>query len=489
MFLGIDLGTSSVKVILVNEAQEIIASSEYPFTVQRPHESWSEQAPSQWLAGTVKAIDSLKEQNPQALSEVEAIGLSGQQHGAVLLDDKGEVLRPCMLWNDTRSEAECALFEARFPGCREIIGTITMPSFTAPKLLWVKQHEPEIFARTRHVLLPKAWLRYALTGMMCEEMSDASGSAWLDVGKRRWSGAALEATGLDISQMPELCEGSDRAGTLKSDYVSLWGMKKAPVFAGGAGDNAAGAVGLGAINHGDAFLSLGTSGVLWMTSAQYNPFPQAAIHTFCHALPHKWHHMGVMLSAAASFKWWATICGISEKELLAELPGEIRAPSPVLFAPYLSGERTPYNDGTVRGGFIGLSQNVTRADMTQSVLEGVAFSFRDALEGFRATGEVPHKADVIGGGSRSLLWTQILASVMNLPLSQVKHGEQGGAFGAARLARLALTGEKSETVCTPPTRLNLVEPEAALVASYEKAYQRYRLLYPALSSFSGRNAH
>ncbi|MDF7674704.1 xylulokinase [Acetobacteraceae bacterium ESL0709] len=483
MFLGIDLGTSSVKAVLVDSSQNIVAVASHPFTVQRPYEGWSEQEPSQWLEGTVKAVRRLMELAPAALSDVEAVGLSGQQHGAVFLDEKGRVLRPCMLWNDTRSEVECGLFEARFPGCRSVLGSMVMPSFTAPKVLWVARHEPEIFARTKHILLPKAWLRYALTGLMCEEMSDASGTAWLDIGKRNWSSEALEATGLKKKQMPELCEGSDRAGTLKAEYVALWGMKKAPIFAGGAGDNAAGAMGLGAINDGDAFVSLGTSGVLWMTSSQYHPYPEAAIHTFCHALPEKWHHMGVMLSAAASFKWWSGVSGAPETTLLAELPAEIRTPSSVLFAPYLSGERTPYNDGRVKGAFIGLSHNVTRADLTQAVLEGVAFSFRDALEAIRKTGDVPHAADVIGGGSRSLLWTQIMASVMNLPLYQIQNGDQGGAFGATRLARIALTGEDSKTVCKPPERINLISPHEELVQSYDDAYRRYRKLYPALSGF------
>ncbi|QHI95552.1 xylulokinase [Aristophania vespae] len=483
MFIGIDIGTSGIKALLVDEKQNIIGSWTEPLTVRRLHPSWSEQDPDQWLKAIYHTLDMLQDQYPQEVSLVEAIGLSGQQHGAVFLDEKGQVLRPCILWNDTRADKECAIFENRFPDGPKILGSITMPSFTAPKVLWVAKNEPEIFSKTRHVLLPKAWVRYALTGIMAEDMSDASGTAWLDVKKRSWSEAALKASGINMSYMPDLCEGTDRAGYLKADLASRWKMKKRPIFAGSAGDNAAGAIGLGAINKGDSFVSLGTSGVLWMTTDSYCPNPETAIHTFCHALPNRWHQMGVMLSAAASFKWWADLCHEKEETLLAELPKTIKEPSPVLFAPYLAGERTPYNDGRVRGGFVGLTQDATRAQMTQAVLEGVAYSFRDAFEGFLKTGQAPLTADVIGGGSKSTLWVSIIASVLNMPLNKIKHGEQGGAFGAARLARLALTGEKIEEVCTSPERINCIKPDKELKQAYAENYKRYRLLYPALKAF------
>ncbi|GBQ11342.1 xylulokinase [Swaminathania salitolerans] len=482
MYIGIDLGTSGVKAVLVDAAQNVVASRTERLSVSRPHAGWSEQDPESWYEATLRALDALRADHPDAVSAVRGIGLSGQQHGAVLLDEAGGVLRPCILWNDTRAETECSLFEHRFPMCRQITGNIAMPGFTAPKILWVARHEPALFARTRHVVLPKAWLRFRMSGALIEDMSDASGSLWLDTGRRLWSDAALEATGLRLASMPRLVEGTDPAGHLSAELAARWGMKTPPVFAGGAGDNAAGAVGLGAIRTGDAFLSLGTSGVIWVTTDRFHPGGQHAIHAFCHAVPGQWHQMGVTLSAAASLAWWSRVTGLDEKSLLDELPDRPEKPSPVLFAPYLSGERTPHNDGTIRGGFVGLTQDTTRAEMTQAVLEGVAFSFRDALEGLAASGTRVTEADVIGGGSRAPLWTAILASVLNVTLHRLAHGEQGGAFGAARLARLAVTGEPVETVCTPPERVAAIAPDPGLIAPYGQAYARYRALYPALRS-------
>lgn len=484
MFLGIDLGTSGIKILLIDQDQKEIAAHTEKLTLSRPSLGWSEQDPEAWWRASCKALDYLAETHPQALSEVVAIGLSGQQHGAVLLDSKGEVLRPCILWNDSRAETECALFEMRFPQSRYITGNMAMAGFTAPKLLWVARHEPEIFARTSHILLPKAWLRYRMTGEMLEDMSDASGTLWLDTGKRIWSDAALEATGLSLKNMPDLCEGTDKAGKLKAEFAQRWGMKTQPIFAGSAGDNAAGAVGLGATNPGSMFLSLGTSGVLWATQNQFYPQTQSAIHSFCHTLPQRWHQMGVMLSAASALHWWSDICGLDEQTLLAELPDEINSPSPVLFAPYLSGERTPHHDARIRGGFVGLSHDTHRAQLTQAVIEGVGFAFRDALEGLRAASIGTMEADVIGGGSKSRIWVSLLSSILGIHLHRLRHGEHGGAFGAARLARLAYTNEDIETICTSPERLETLEPQQELQASYHMAYQRYRNLYPSLTPFN-----
>ncbi|MBS1089660.1 xylulokinase [Gluconobacter wancherniae] len=482
MFIGIDVGTSGIKVLLVDEAQKVVASHTEKLVVSRPHEGWSEQNPEDWWTATCSAIDALHASHPREVGAVKGIGLSGQQHGAVLMGRNNEVLRPCMLWNDTRAETECTVFERRFPQSRQITGNIAMPGFTAPKVLWVARHEADIFSQVRHVLLPKAWLRFRMTGDMIEDMSDASGTLWLDTGKRMWSDAALECCGLRLQHMPELCEGTAVAGRLNADLAQRWGMAERPVFAGSAGDNAAGAVGLGAVRANDAFISLGTSGVVWMTTDSYYPGGNAAIHSFCHAVPATWHQMGVTLSAAASLAWWSGIAGKSEAQLLAELPEAPQAPSPVMFAPYLSGERTPHNDGTIRGGFIGLSQSTTRAQMTQAVLEGVAFSFRDAVEGLAASGLSFQEADVIGGGSQSALWTSIIASILDVKLHRLAHGEQGGAFGAARLARIAVTNESVQDVCMPPERVASIEPDSTLNGAYRQAYLRYREVYPALRS-------
>jgi xylulokinase len=351
-----------------------------------------------------------------------------------------------------------------------------MPGFTAPKLSWVRKHEPEIFARIATVLLPKAWLRLCLSGEMVEEMSDASGTLWLDVGARAWSERLLAATGLPLSAMPRLVEGTAPAGRLRPALAARWGMPAPPVLAGGAGDNAAGAVGLGAVAPGSAFVSLGTSGVLWATTERFRPYPAGAVHAFCHAVPGMWHQMGVTLSAAASLAWWAGIAGRPEAELVAEIGPSVDGPSEALFLPYLSGERTPHNDGDLRGMFAGLSHGTSRAALTQAVLEGVAFSIRDCMDALAASGTVIREADAIGGGSRSDTWLTILASVLGIPLHRTSAGEHGAVLGAARLGRLAATGEAPEVMCTVPERVGSFRPEARLLERYRYRLEAYREL-------------
>ena len=479
MFLGLDFGTSAVKALLVDGAQHVLAATAAPLPVSRPAPGHSEQDPASWWQALLDVVDELKAARPRELAAVQAIGLSGQMHGAILLDAAGEVLRPAILWNDVRATVECVELEAARPDLRQITGNAAMPGFTAPKLLWIRRHEPDIFARTSKVLLPKAWVRYRMTGEMIEEMSDASGSLWLETGARDWSDAALAATGLSRDAMPRLVEGNAPAGTLIPELAARWGMRRPPILAGGAGDNAAGAVGLGAIAAGDAFLSLGTSGVLFATTDRFIPYPQAAVHAFCHALPHTWHQTGVTLSAAASLAWWAGVAGRSEAELLAGLTLP-RSPGTVLFLPYLSGERTPHNSGAIRGAFAGLSQDTDRDAMTQAVLEGVAFSLRDCLDALAASGTHISEADVIGGGSRSSVWIGILASVLGITLHRLADGEHGSAFGAAHLARLAATGEDPAAICTKPRRLEAFAPDATLTGAYAARLARYRALYPAV---------
>ncbi len=484
MYLGIDLGTSGIKAVLVDETEILRASHTEALDISRPHPGWSEQAPEDWWQATLRALDAISASHPAEMAAVRGIGLSGQMHGAVLLDASGAPLRPAILWNDTRSELECRELEASFPALRQIAGNPAMPGFTAPKLLWLRKHEPDCFARARTVLLPKAYLRFRLTGAFIEEMSDASGTLWLDVGARAWSEAALAATGLTLAQMPQLVEGSAPAGQLTDDLRRRWGLAKAPVLAGGAGDNAAGAVGLGAIRPGSAFVSLGTSGVLWATTDRFRPNPDATVHAFCHALPGLWHQMGVTLSAAACLAWWSGVAQEKEPSLLQALPEVPVGPSAATFLPYLSGERTPHNDGAIRGAFIGLSADTSRAALTQAVLEGVAFSFRDCLDALRSAGTVITEADVIGGGSRSGTWITILASVLGITLHRLADGEHGGAFGAARLGRLAATGEDPAALCTPPRRLAAIAPVPALQQAYEARLTQYRALYPALKAAS-----
>ena len=479
--LGIDIGTSSVKVVLVQDDQ-VLASASHPLTVSRPHPGWSEQAPEDWWRATCAGFDELRARHGKELADVVAIGLSGQMHGATLLDATGAVLRPCMLWNDGRSEPQCATLAARMPTLQAVTGNIAMPGFTAPKLMWVAEHEPEVFARVATVLLPKAYVRFRLSGDKVEDMSDASGTLWLDVGRRDWSDTALAATGLTRAQMPRLVEGNAVSGVLSPDLVRRWGFKTAPLIAGGAGDNAAGAVGLGAVNAGDAFVSLGTSGVLWATTAHFAPNPGRAVHAFCHALPDAWHQMGVLLAAASALSWWAGVCGLAEADLLEEIAADA-APSPVWFMPYLNGERTPHNDARVRAGFLGLDAGTTRPQMTLAVLEGVAYAIRDAQQALAGAGTVLAEADLIGGGARSPLWSQLMADVLDLPLHAVADSELGCALGAARLARMAAGAGLA--IATKPQRLRSYLPRADRAALHAARHAEWQQLYPLARQVAG----
>src|SRR6185369_8975351 len=325
----------------------------------------SEQDPDAWVAAAVGAVDDLAAAHPCEVAQVRGIGLSGQMHGATLLGADGRPLRPAILWNDGRSHAECAELERLCPQLHAISGNIAMPGFTAPKLLWVAHHEPEVFAKLAKVLLPKAYVRYRLTGEMVEDMSDAAGTLWLDVGRRCWSETVLEATGLGLHHMPRLVEGSEPSAVLSAAFAQRWGMAPGVVVAGGAGDCAASAIGLGAIAPGDAFLSLGTSGVLFRVTDRFAPAPATAVHAFCHALPGLWHQMGVMLAAAASLAWLSDVMATPAAALLAPLGETVRGPSPVKFLPYLDGERTPHNDAAAGGAFVGLRGATGRDQIVQ----------------------------------------------------------------------------------------------------------------------------
>jgi xylulokinase len=474
--LGIDLGTSGVKLALVADDDTVLATVTRPLAVQRPAPGHSEQDPADWWAATCHGLDELRATAGAHLAATEAIALSGQMHGATLLDAAGDVLRPCILWNDGRAQAECAELEATFPGLRAVTGNLAMPGFTAPKLLWLRRHEPAVFRRVARVLLPKAWLAWRLTGQAVEEMSDASGTLWLDVAARRWSPAALAACGLGEQHMPRLVEGSAVAGELRPEWVQRWGFKRAPLVAGGAGDCAAGAVGVGAVHPGDAFVSLGTSGVLWATTPGFAPNPARAVHAFCHAVPGTWHQMGVLLNAASALAWWAGVCGRPEAELVAEAEALAPLARPPLFAPYLAGERTPHNHTALRGGFAELAPDSSRAALTQAVLEGVAYALADCQAALADAGTRLVEASVIGGGARSAHWVQTLADVLAIPLHQVADSEHGCALGAARLARMAAGGGLA--VARPAKRLRSFEPRPAAVARHHEQRARWQRLAP-----------
>ncbi|MBV2144981.1 xylulokinase [Falsochrobactrum sp. TDYN1] len=483
MYLGLDLGTSGVKALLIDDDQNPIGSAHGDLDLSRPHPGWSEQDPAQWIKACESAIDGLRSAYPKEFSSISGIGLSGQMHGATLLDESGQVLRPCILWNDTRSYEEAAELDAD-PAFRAITGNIVFPGFTAPKLVWVARNEADIFARTRKILLPKDYLRLWLSGEYFSDMSDSSGTSWLDMGARRWSPELLAKTGLDESHMPKLVEGSDPAGQLRAELAAKWGLANHPVIAGGAGDNAASACGMGTVRPGHAFVSLGTSGVLFAANGSYQPKPESAVHAFCHALPNTWHQMGVILSAASALDWYSHIVGTTPQALDAALGKQLQRPGGVTFLPYLSGERTPHNDAKIRGVFTGLEHETDRNAMTQAVLEGVAFAIRDNLAALQSAGTEITSLIAVGGGSRSEYWLKAIATALDVPILLPEEGDFGAAFGAARLGLIAATGADPFVICTQPATARAIEPERALRAAYDEAYQRYHALYPALHALA-----
>jgi xylulokinase len=491
MFIGIDLGTSSVKAVLVNRQGDLVASASTALTLSHPLPRWSEQDPAAWWQATLDSVDALladaKKQGVD-LSDIAGIGLSGQMHGATLLDAQDEVLRPAILWNDGRCDVECAELE-KVPNFRAITGNLAMPGFTAPKLMWVRKHEPDIFGRIAKVLLPKDYLRLKLTGEYASDMSDAAGTLWLDVAKRAWSDEMLAACGLDRSQMPSLHEGNQVTGQLRAELAERWGTKRLPVAAGG-GDNASGAVGVGIVRPGQAMLSLGTSGVFFAVSDGFLSRPEQAVHSFCHALPNTWHLMSVMLNAASCLDFTARMAAYDDVPALlgdAEAAKAIQADGP-WFLPYLSGERTPHNDSYARGGFVGLSSNTQRADLANATLEGVGFGLLDGVLAVQAAGLNTEDITVIGGGSRSAYWIQMLADILGKPLQQRVGGDVGPALGAARLAHLAVDSSASlADVCPSPKLISSFDPVASRHAFFrEQRYPLFQKLYPQLQPlFSG----
>lgn len=477
-FLGIDLGTSGLRGLLVDSGGRPIASTERHYPVSHPQSGWSEQDPADWIAALEGAVAELRDRHPE-FSALRGIGVAGHMHGATLLDEGDRVIRPCILWNDTRSHAEAARLDAT-PGVRDLSGNIVFPGFTAPKLEWVREHEPEHHARVARVLLPAAFLNLYLTGDHVSDMSDAAGTSWLDTAKRDWSDALLGAGHMRRDQMPRLVEGSAPAGHLRDDLARAWGLSHPVVVAGGAGDNAAAACGIGAMKEGQGFVSLGTSGVLLAARDGYHPAPETALHTFCHAVPNTWYQMGVMLSATDSLNWLSRITGARPADLTADLGDELRAPGPVRFLPYLSGERTPHNDAAIRGAFTGLGSGTTRDDLTRAVLEGVAFGLRDSHQALRETGARLDRIMAIGGGARSRYWLRVIATTLDATLTLPADGEFGAALGAARLGMAAAGGGSIADIMTAPDVIEEIAPDAALRDRFEAGYQAFRAAYPAI---------
>jgi xylulokinase len=484
MYLGIDLGTSGVKVLLLSAQQAVVATADAALTVQRPQPNWSEQDPQDWWQALELAIADLRAKAEFDFKRITAIGLSGQMHGAVVLNQHQQVIRPAIIWNDGRSMAQCAQLEINEPNSRVITGNIAMPGFTAPKLLWMREHEPQLFKQIATVLLPKDWLRFKLTGQMFSDLSDASGTLWLDVGQRKWSQAMLAASGLRLSQMPELVEGNEVAGTLSVDIAQRWGLLENIVMVvGGGGDNAASADGLGITEPGQGFISLGTSGVIFQVTHSFVPNPAQAIHSFAHALPKRWHQMAVMLSAASALTWAARLTQSRNESMLLTasdgLTDQQRMSAPV-FLPYLSGERTPHNNPDASGVLLGLRHEHDAAAVGYAVMEGVSFGLLDGFNAMHRDG-ASRALSLVGGGAAHDAWGQLLSDLLSLPIERPENAAVAAALGAARLAWLCHSKQSASSL-KPSVVQQRWEPSAARKQVLMQRYERFCGAYP-LTSF------
>ncbi len=467
--VGLDVGTTGVKAVAISPGGEVIAKAEAEYPLSMPHPGWAEQDPEDWWRGTQVALEAL------GADGVRGIGLAGQMHGLVALDSDLQVLRPAILWNDQRTAAECAEIEHRLghEGLIRLTGNRALPGFTAPKLLWLRTHEPEVFSRIAHVLLPKDFVRLRLTGELATDVADASGTLLFDVAARGWSDEVLVALDLPREWLPQALESPAVSGATSAGV---------PVAAG-AGDQAAGALGVGVDRPGPLSVVLGTSGVVFAALPEFAADPEARVHAFCHAVPDGWHAMGVMLSAAASLRWFRD--ALAPGEDYAALAAEAERSDPgadgVTFLPYLAGERTPHADPAARAAFVGLSQRHGRGALVRAVLEGVAYGLRDSLELLAELGVEPEAGRASGGGARSELWLRIVASVLGIPLERTAV-EEGAAYGAALLGGVAgdVFQDVHEAVAACVRVRDTVEPDPAWREAYEQGYSRFRALYPAL---------
>ncbi len=474
VLFGIDVGTSAVKGLAISDAGEVLATEEAPYPLSTPRPGWSEQDPEDWWRATEAVLATLE----RKAGAPAGIGLSGQMHGLVALDENDDVIRPAILWNDQRTQAECDEIEETIGLDRliELTGNRALTGFTAPKILWVRNHEPDNYARIAHVLLPKDYVRLRLTGEHATDVSDASGMLLLDVANRAWSDEVLQALDIDPAWLANVLESPTISGTTTEGGV--------PVAAGG-GDQAAGAVGVGVDRKGPVSVALGTSGVVFAALDAFAANPEARVHAFCHAVPGAWHAMGVMLSAAGSLSWWrhASAPETDYDTLLNEAAAWPAGAEGLLFLPYLAGERTPYADPDARGAFVGLGIRHDRGALTRAVLEGVAFGLRDSLDLIDELGGQPQLGRVSGGGARSRLWTQIIASVLELPLEQVAVDE-GAAFGAAILGGVAaeVWPDVHAAVKETVKPRDQIDPVPEWIEPYREQRERFRALYPALKA-------
>lgn len=476
MYLGIDLGTSAVKVCVLDPERGVMDTASAPLATSHPFDGASEQDCQVWWEATVAAVRRLA---PSQLRQVRGLGLSGQMHGAVLLDARHHPLRPAILWNDARAAAECDEMLALAPQCGEVAGVLPMAGFTAPKLRWLSRHEPDVHARIAAVLLPKDYLGLRLHGQLVTDPSDAAGTFWFDERERRWSEELCRISATDIAWLPEVRDGTRIAGTLLPGAAADLGLEPGIPVATGAGDAAAGAVGIGAVHAGDGFLSLGTSGQLFVTTAEYRPNLENRVHAYAHTVSGHWFQMAAMLNGARPLAWLSELLRRPLADLLAEAE---RAPPGPLFLPYLTGERTPHGDTEIRAGFCGLGETTSHGSLMRSVVEAVAFSLADAVAALSTAGPVPDALLAIGGGTRSDFLLQTIADVTFCRLGRADGADVGPALGAARLACVAAGGADAETVITKPAVRRWFDPDASHADLLQDRLRGYRALYPALKS-------
>ncbi|MFC7292830.1 xylulokinase [Hirschia litorea] len=478
MFLGIDIGTSSVKTVVIDNDGTPIAQTSVDLPISRPKPLWSEQNPADWWTSTNMAVAQL---DVELRHKIRAIGLSGQMHGATILDADDRILRPAILWNDGRCMEECEILTKEQPDYLTKGGNLVMPGFTAPKLRWLERNEPEIFKQIKTVLLPKDYVRLRMTGEKATDLSDAAGTLWLDVGERRWSEELLSPCGLSTSNMPKLYEGHEVTGKLRPELAEAWGMQQVPVIAGG-GDNAAGAAGVGVINDGEALLSLGTSGVIFLATSAFRPSPDKAVHAFCHALPNRWHLMSVMLSAASCLDWAAKLTGDGNvANFVAKAEERNQFASDLHFLPYLSGERTPHNNPNAKGVLFGIGHDTDEASLAQAVLEGVAFGMADGFNALLKSKAEVSNVSVIGGGSLSLYWGRILSAAIGRPLVYRDGAATGPALGAARLARYGIEGGDINDMFRAPAVVDIVNPRDQDIEALSPKFEKFQSLYKNLT--------
>jgi xylulokinase len=485
-FLGIDVSTTGSKALLVDESGLVLATASAPHTLQTPRPLWSEQDPREWWRASAAAVRAVLQQAGLTGESVRAVGLTGQMHGLVLLDQAGQVLRPAILWNDQRTQAQCDEIHRRIGRAKfiQITGNVALTGFTAPKLLWVQENEPEVYAQARHVLLPKDYLRFQLTGQYGMDKADGSGTVLFDLQQRTWSAEVLAALGIPAAWMPPTFEGPEFTGHVSAAAAAATGLQEGTPVAAGAGDQAAQAVGVGAVEPGVVALTVGTSGVVFATTPSALVEPEGRLHAFCHAVPGMWHFMGVMLSAAGSLQWYRDTLApnMTFDDLLHEAEPVPAGSEGLQFLPYLSGERTPYPDPLARGAFVGLTLRHGRGHLTRALLEGVSFGLKDSFTLIQNAGLGNiRQVRASGGGTKGALWRQILASVLEAELVTVNTTE-GAAFGAALLAGVgAGAWPNVPSACAAAVHITgSTRPDPAQVAAYRQSYPLYRSLYPAL---------